>query len=268
MDNLYWAASLCYVLAAAGHLLWARDILKNARIGKIFLILGCFLHGSELFHQAQLSGMFPIYNIRNALVYFSWCIVLLYGAMLLRYRFEILSFFTVVLVLFFILPTWTLSNPPPTVDRPALRDWVTSIHIGLSIFSYAAFCLAALTAGGYLVEHRRLKEKGKQAVILRMPPLEMLETMQTKLIGYGLITLGMGILFGACWAIREEWSVLAEPKVLMTGFVFLMYLALMTARRRLAMSSRRFSKAVVAGFLVCLISFFVVNYIAGGRHQF
>lgn len=268
MEKLFWAAGICYVLAAAGHLLWARGILKNTRIGKSFLLLAAILHAAELVRLAMFSGMFPLYNLRNALVFFSWCVVLLYGALLVRYRFEILSFFTVVLVLFFILPTWLLPNPPPITDRPALHDWVTSMHIGLSVFSYAAFCLAALTACGYIVEHRRLKEKGRQAVVLRLPPLEMLETIQPRLIIVGLATLGLGILTGFCWAYREGWSALAEPKILMTVFVFAMYSLLLLARRRLSVSSRAFSALVVTGFLICLVSFFVVNVVSGGRHQF
>lgn len=269
MPGMVWPASgACYALAAAGHLLWARGILKNTRIGKTFVLLAGLLHAAELVRLAMASGMFPLYNFRNALVFFSLCIVLLYGALLIRYRFEILSFFTVVLVLFFILPTWLLPSPAPVADRPALHDWVTSMHIGLSVFSYAAFCLAALTACGYTVEHRRLKEKGRQAVLLRLPPLEMLEAIQPTLIIVGLASLGLGILSGFCWAYREGWSVLAEPKILMTVFVFVMYGLLILARRRLSVSSRLFSALVVAGFLICLVSFFVLNAVSGGRHQF
>ncbi|OGH60313.1 MAG: hypothetical protein A3G34_09725 [Candidatus Lindowbacteria bacterium RIFCSPLOWO2_12_FULL_62_27] len=266
--KLFWAAGACYALAAAGHALWAKGLLKNARLGKTFLILAGLMHGAELVRLGAASGMFPLYDLRNALMFFSWCIVLLYGALLLRYRFEILSFFTVLLALLFILPTWLIPSVPPAVDRPALRDWVTSIHIGLSVFSYAAFCLAALAACGYLVEYRRLKEKGRQAVILRLPPLEMLETMQPRLIGIGLGSLGGGILFGFCWAVREAWSVLAEPKVVMTGFVFALYAMLVPARKRAGLTSRQYSAIVVAGFLICLISFFAVNFISSGRHQF
>lgn len=256
------------MLAAAGHFLWAKDILKNARIGKAMLILAFGFHTAELVAQAQASGMFPLYNFRNALLFFSWCIVLLYGTLLVRYRFELLSFFTVVLVVVFILPIELLPNPIPEADRPALHDWVTSFHIGLSIFSYATFCLAALTAGGYLVEHRRLKERGASAVVLRLPPLEMLETIQGKMLRCGLATLGTGMLFGACWAFREKWSVIREPKILMTLFVFALYLSILIARCRYQISSRRFSKLLVLGFLICLISFFAVNHFSGGSHHF
>lgn len=268
MDKLFWLAGLCYLLAAIGHLLWARDILKNTRIGKTFLILAFVLHSCELIRQGHLSGMFPIYNLRNALVYFTWCIVLLYGALLVRHRFEMLSFFTVVLVFVFILPTALLGNPPPTAELPALRDWVTALHIGLSVFSYATFCLAALVACGYLVEHRRLKEKNRAAVILRLPPLEMLDTIQTKMVNCGLTTLGIGILAGFCWATRSAWSVLAEPKILMTCAVFILYLALSQARKKMGLTTRGYSAAVITGFLVCLASFFLMNFLSHGRHHF
>ncbi len=268
MEKLFWLAGLCYLLAAVGHWLWARDVLKNARIGKTFLIFAFILHSGELIWQGQLSGMFPLYNLRNAMVYFTWCIVLLYGALLVRHRFEMLSFFTVVLVFVFILPTALINNPPPASELPALRDWVTSLHIGLSVFSYATFCLAALAACGYVVEHQRLKEKNKSAVILRLPPLEMLDTIQTKMVHCGLSTLGLGILAGFCWAKRGGWALLAEPKILMTCFVFMLYLALSQARRKLVLSSRGYSVAVVTGFLVCLASFFLVNFLPHGRHHF
>lgn len=268
MVGLFGAAGICYLLAAVGHFLWATERLKNTRLGKTFLLIAFFLHTAELWRAGVSSGMFPLYNVRNALIFFSWCIMLLYGANLIRHRFEMLSFFTVLLVIFFILPTALIPNPPPLVDRPALRDWVTSMHIGLSIFSYATFCLAALAACGFLVEHGRLKGKNKMAVLLKLPPLEILETIQIKMVNCGLSTLGLGILFGFCWAFREEWSVLAEPKILMTGFVFLMYLAFAVARARFGISSRRFSGGLVAGFLVCLVSFFVMNYFFHGKHHF
>lgn len=268
MERLFVLSGVCYFLAALGHLFWARDVLKNTRIGKTFLLLAFCLHSAELSRLASASGMFPLYNLRNALVFFSWCIVLLYGALLIRHRFEMLSFFTVVLVLLFIFPTLLIPNTPPSADRPALRDWVTSLHIGLSVFSYATFCLAALTACGYLVEHRRLKEKGRQAVILRLPPLEMLEKIQIKMIRCGLSTLGVGILTGFCWAYRESWAALVEPKILMTGFVFAMYLFLATAKSRGGVSSRKFSAMVILGFLICLTSFFLLNFLPHGQHQF
>ena len=125
-----------------------------------------------------------------------------------------------------------------------------------------------MTACGFLVEHRRLKEKSKQAVILRLPPLEMLETIQTKMTHCGITTLGMGILTGFCWAYREGWSVLTDPKILMTVGVFLMYLAMALAHRRLGFSSRRYSALVIAGFVICLISFFTLNFLSHGRHHF
>lgn len=268
MDMLFGMASLCYALAAAGHLLWAKSYLKNTRIGKSFLILAFLFHSAELVRQGYGAGCFPLYNMRNALMFFSWCIVLLYGALLLRYRFEMLSFFTVVLVLVFIFPVVLTANTPPPGNRPALKDWVTALHIGLSVFSYATFCLAALTAGGYLVEHRRLKDKTPAAVILRLPPLEILESLQIKMIRCGLSTLGLGILAGFCWATREKWTVLTEPKILMTGGVFGMYAALAFLRRKLGLSSRHFSICVVAGFLICLLSFFAVNIWFSGSHHF
>ncbi len=261
-------AALGYFLAAAGHFLWARDVLKNARIGKAFLILAFGLHTLELFRLGQQSGMFPVYNLRNALVFFSWCVVLLYGALLVRYRFEMLSFFTVVLVIVFILPPMVIPNPDPPTDRPALRDWVTSVHIGLSLFSYAAFCLASLSACGYLVEHRRLKQKSPAAMILRLPPLEMLDILQSRLVRFGLAALGLGIVAGFCWATREEWSVLAEPKILMTVGVFLLYLGLAFFRHRSILSSRGYSWAVMTGFCACLISFLIVNLFFHGQHRF
>ncbi len=268
MDKLFWMASLFYFLAAAGHFLWAKEILKNARIGKAFLILAFVLHSAELLRQGLITGMFPLFNLRNAVLFFSWCVVLLYGALLIRHRFELLSFFTVVLILVFILPAALIPNTAPSGDRPALRDWVTALHIGLSVFSYAAFCVAALAACGYLVEHRRLKNKDAGAVVLRLPPLEMLDTIQTKSIRCGLSTLGLGTLTGFCWAVRESWAVLVEPKILMTGFVFVIYLFLALIRRRPGISTRKYAGAVIAGFIVCLASFFIINFISSGKHQF
>lgn len=268
MERLFPAAAVFYFLAALGHFLWAKDVLKNARIGKAFLVLGFVLHSAEILRLGALTGMFPLYNLRNALLFFSWCVVLLYGALLIRYRFEMLSFFTVVLALVFILPATVIPNPAPLGDRPALHDWVTALHIGLSIFSYAAFCVASLAACGYLVEHRRLKNRDTHAVVLRLPPLEMLDTIQTKSIRCGLSTLGLGILTGFCWAVREAWTVLAEPKILMTGFVFAVYLALALIRGRFRSSTRSYSAAVVGGFILCLASFFLINLLAHGKHQF
>ncbi|MBI4178112.1 cytochrome c biogenesis protein CcsA [bacterium] len=268
MERIFMGAGICYALAALGHLLWARNFLKNARIGKLFLALAFLLHSVELLRQGSLAGAFPLYNLRNAVMFFSWCIVLLYGALLTRHRFELLSFFTVVLVLVFIFPVFLIAPTVPPADRPALADWVTSLHIGLSVFSYATFCLASLAAAGYLVEYRRLKAKAPAAVVLRLPPLEMLESIQVKMIRCGLSTLGLGILAGFCWATRESWSVLVEPKVLLTAAVFLMYLALALSRRGWRGSSRAYSVVVLAGFFICLVSFFIVSVWFSGSHRF
>lgn len=266
MTTFYIAAVVFYCLAAFVHLLWAKGVVSNARAGKLFLVVGFLFHTMEIGFRAHAIGAFPIINPRTTYVFFSWCVVLIYGANLIRHRFEVLSFFTVILTIVFILPASFMPDGGMPPGRPALRNWVTALHITLSILSYAMFCLAALAASGYVFEHWRLKKKRKDAVLLKLPPLETLDVIQTRMVRCGAATLGLGILSGYCWAWREGWRFISEPKVLVTIGIFACYVAMAVSKQRAQVSSRLYAVGIVIMSVLCIISLYAVN--VGPQHTF
>src|SRR4030042_1969215 len=175
-------------------------------------------------------GHAPLSNMYESLVFFSWCIALLYLLWERKMKSRIIGAFAMPFAFLFIAYA---SLAPGVSDRidpliPALQSNWLHAHVITCFLSYGSFALSCGVSIMYLLKIRK-KEKGKKETgwMSLFPPLESLDAFVYKTIAVGFPLLTIGIITGAAWANyawgsywswdpKETWS-------LITWFVYAIF---------------------------------------------
>jgi cytochrome c-type biogenesis protein CcsB len=216
-------------------------------------------------------GHAPLSNMYESLVFFSWCIALLYLLWERKMKSRIIGAFAMPFAFLFIAYA---SLAPGVSDRidpliPALQSNWLHAHVITCFLSYASFALSCGVSIMYLLKIRK-KEKGKETGWISLfPPLESLDALVYKTIAVGFPLLTIGIITGAAWANyawgsywswdpKETWS-------LITWFVYAIFLHARFARE---WRGKRTAVLSVIGFAAVIFTYFGVNYVLSGLHSY
>jgi cytochrome c-type biogenesis protein CcsB len=149
-----------------------------------------------------------------------------------------------------------LESVSPTLKNP----WM-AVHIPVMFTSYSILGVAFAVAVAYLIQERQLKTKKPTALFFRLPPLEKLEGMISKLIVTAFPLLTLGIFLGGVWAHSvwgRFWSWDAkETWALITWCVYGTYLYL---RFFIGWRGRKTAYVSLAGFAFVMFTYVGVNY--------
>jgi ABC-type uncharacterized transport system permease subunit len=113
------------------------------------------------------------------------------------------------------------------------------LHIGLLLTAYAALFLSLIASLLYLIQERRLKQKlAPRRSIL--PPLATLDQIALNALLFGLPCMTAGLLIGSVVALQTTGpTFFADPKVLLSLFMWLAYIAMIFIRRHSGLRGRR-----------------------------
>ena len=136
---------------------------------------------------------------------------------------------------------------------------IVAIYGGMSLFA-----LAFAAGSAYLIQHGRLKRKkmpfGPDAR-LRLPSLEVLDSVIQNSFTWGLAALTLGIVTGTFQAVLGDTEGLdLRPKIVFTIGLWILYCTGWVARSQLGWGGRRTAWIAVLGFLGVLVSIFLVAH--------
>lgn len=240
------------------------------------------------------SGYFPLSNLYESLLFFTWGVTFL---SLLLESFTSLSLLGAIIspLAMFIVGFATLSLPDgmqkaaPLV--PALKSNWLMMHVSIMMFSYSTLIIGSLLSIVFLVltKGKQVNLKGSSigsitiqevetfrnvdsndgVVKGKLNLLESLDNLSYRIIGLGFPLLTIGIIAGAVWA-NEAWGSYWswDPKetwALITWLVFAAYL-----HTRITKSWQGKGPAVLAslGFVVVWICYLGVNFLGKGLHSY
>jgi ABC-type transport system involved in cytochrome c biogenesis permease subunit len=149
------------------------------------------------------------------------------------------------------------------------RTPLFGVHIVSSVFGYSAFVYSMVLGVMYMYMFHSLKKRKLRVMYDRLPPLETLERMNaTSQVG-GLVFLTLGIAAGGRMA-HIEWNriPLTDPKIYLTGLIFIIYMLNVFFKFALRWSGRRMAFMSVFGFGVLLLVFIGVNFLLPTMHRF
>ncbi len=190
--------------AALGENEWATQIGQVATIITIFgWVVNTLALFTRAFERMQLSGTFaPWSNQFEAMSYVSWAIIL--GYVLLEFRYHIKAIGAFVVGIGFIamgaasLLPYRYQTAEPLV--PALNSYWISIHVSVTLTSYAAFAMAGGLGVMYLLKERAERLGNQSGIFASFPDLETIDELGYKAIMVGFPLLAFGVILGAMWA--------------------------------------------------------------------
>jgi cytochrome c-type biogenesis protein CcsB len=253
---------------------------RSERLGKIaggLSWITLLLHTAAILlrwvESYQLGiGHAPLSNMYESLVFFSWCIAVLYLLWEWKLNSRILGAFAMPFAFLFIAYA---SLAPGVSDRidpliPALQSNWLHVHVITCFLSYASFALSCGISILYLLKLRQ-KEKGQKEASLPalFPPLDSLDALIYKTIAVGFPLLTIGIVTGAAWANYawgSYWS--WDPKETWSLITWFVYAIFFHARFAREWRGKRTAALSIIGFAAVIFTYFGVNYVLSGLHSY
>ena len=258
----------------------ASFVFRSDRLGRAVSVLawtGLLIHTAAILLRWAESyqmgiGHAPLSNMYESLVFFSWCIALLYLLWEWKLRSRVMGAFVLPFAFVFIAYAALAPGISSKIDPliPALQSNWLHAHVITCFLSYASFALSCAVSVLYLVKLKK-QERGREegGLMAMLPSLDSLDSLVYKAVALGFPLLTLGIITGAAWANyawgrywgwdqKETWS-------LITWFVYAIFL-----HARLTREWRGRSTAIlsIVGFGAVLFTYFGVNYVLSGLHSY
>jgi ABC-type uncharacterized transport system permease subunit len=161
------------------------------------------LHMVALVEAAFTVHHFPAGGFHNTVSLFAFLIAVTFLLVYWRYRFESLAVFLFPMV-FVMTAVAAMETPVGAWTNRTARDTWLLVHIILVLLGYAALLLTALASVFYLVQERHIKRKRSMALLERLPPLGILDTLISQSMGFGFVLITLGLVTGGTWAFIES----------------------------------------------------------------
>ena len=240
-------------------LLWRKGFRQDNRVNYLLLVLGLGLHTIAMAKRGFTLARCPVNNLYEATTFVAWTIGAMYLGLGLLRPLRFLGVFAAPVLfgvgVFALMPD--LDKPGP---QPMFRHALSSLHASLSLLAYGAFGLGCVAALMYLSQSHDLKFRKLRAVFALLPPIQRLEMVTGRMLLGGFVLLTAGLTLGCLWLKQEKGVyVNADPKVIWSAFVWLLYLGLLAMRWLFAQRGRRFAWGVIGSFSFVMLTFWVFS---------
>jgi HemX protein len=246
--------------------LWRKGFRQDNRVTYGLLLVAAMFHTLAMIQRGFSLQRCPVTNLYEAITFVSWTIVVIYLAFGLWSRLRFLGAFASPVLfaigVFALFPELDQHGP-----RPEFVTGWQSLHAALILLAYGAFGLGSVAGAMYLTQEHDLKFHKFRAVLSRMPPIERLERVTSRLMSAGFIFLTIGLALGA-YSLKQRHGVFltGDLKIVWSLFVWVVYLGLLTMRWWFAQGGRRFAWGAVGSFAFILLTFWGTN-LASRIHQ-
>jgi cytochrome c-type biogenesis protein CcsB len=265
---LYLGSSIIYITYMVFQL------EKVAKIASRWTWIAFLLHSAAIImrwiESYQMGiGHAPLTNMYESLVFYSWCITLLYLLWEKKMPSRLSGALVMPLAFFFIAYAALAPGVSAQIDPliPALQSNWLHAHVLTCFLSYASFTISCALSILYLIKEGQKKEG--QNNHQQNFGLENLETLIYKTIALGFPLLTIGIITGAAWANYawgSYWS--WDPKETWSLITWFIYALFLHARLRREWRGKRLAILSIVGFGAVLFTYFGVNYVLSGLHSY
>jgi ABC-type uncharacterized transport system permease subunit len=241
-DLLVWPALVAYGVAAVAY---AGELHGPGRFGRLGIWgvrLGWLSQTALLVAQAVSTDGFPWGTWAGALNLLSWLVVAGYLVWGCKPRYRLIGLLVMPFAAALLLLSW--AGGGTAVDERTGGGWTLDTHVGLMLAAFASFTVAAAMAILYLYEERRLKHRDTRLLRLRLPSLEALDRLASRVALVGLVLLSGGIVVGLTRLDSGE----LDAAMTITALIWAVYAAALVLRRETGLQGRRLAWSFVAGF--------------------
>jgi ABC-type uncharacterized transport system permease subunit len=245
---------LAYLLATAayGRLFFSTEEARFAGKAQLTQGLALGLHTVFLIALGWRFQRCPLATIGEGLLFTAWILSAIHFLSEWLADTRRLGLFTLlpttlcVLVSLFFLQK-NLDLPPEYRS-----SWFV-FHIVASLASYACFSMAAILAGLYLVQHRKLKSKNFDLTFRKLPPLEKLDKLSATWSLLGTLTMITASVIGVWW-VQKDGLAGMSLKEFAIYLILAVFLGAGIARPLFSVRGRQYAIVVLVGFVVLLLT--------------
>ena len=136
------------------------------------------------------------------------------------------------------------------------KNWAVSLYAVLILFSYGAFGLCAIASGMYLIQERHLKTHNILAILSKLPSIERLESIASRLVLAGVILLSVGLSFAPFLGQPDRplaWY--QDAKVIWSIVIWATYVGVVSSRYLWRFGGRPMAWALIACFVFLILTF-------------
>ncbi len=236
--------------------------LRNATLITIIV------HFGEVALRGLYFGRFPMATISEFMSVLALSIAVVYLYVEHRLRLKTTGVF--VLAWVFILQFFSSAFIVFDGEVPAiLKSPMFFFHTSSAIISYSAFFISAIYGIMFVMLFNQIKSARFGIIYNRMPSLEELNEMIFRSALPGFIFLTISLVLGILW--RKEVDPTAphfDGKVISIYAVWFIYGAVIVGKNIGRWSGKWLAYTSIAGFVVILISFVIVNLFVTSFHRF
>jgi cytochrome c-type biogenesis protein CcsB len=232
------------------------------------LLAGFVLHSVFLGCSYYAMGTAPVLDLKSALSFFSWSIILAYLILEIRFKLMVLGSFVAPFSAFLMI----ISSAMPWMEgpvRPIYKSLWLTLHVGTVFMGNALFAIAFLAAIMYLIQERSIKKKKLGSFYERLPSLATLDNINYYALIYGFPFLTLGMITGSLYAqfaLGSYWQ--WDPKEVWSLITWLFYAALLHERIAVGWRGRKAAIMSIVCFCVLIFTFFGASLLMGGYHSF
>lgn len=247
------AMYLAYLLKPAG---------VSARFGAWAMGVGFVFHGGAVAFRVMELARDGTFRFAEGLSFLAFLTV---GAALLVnrfYRVPIIGAFVAPLVLAVLVPAHAIPGAEVPVSG-SLVSVVLPLHIGVALAGVALFALGFGVALMYLLLERELKAKKLGAMFRRLPSLQLLDSLNYRLVVLGFVALSVTIVTGALFSEMATGELVEfGAKQTFALVAWGLIAAVVALRQTIGWRGRRVAVATMAGFV--LMTFAYAGIFVGG----
>jgi HemX protein len=254
--NYFLIAVVLYALSTMYSVfLWRKGFRKDNRVNYFLLAAAFIFHTMAMVERGFSLQRCPVNNFYEAFMFVAWTIVTTYIVIGSWARLRFLGAFASPILLtigvFALMPGFDHPYGP----KPEFHNSWSSLHAALLLLSFGAFGLASVAGVMYLTQEHDLKFRKLRAILSLMPPIERLERVMSRLllVGFGIYTAGLAI--SPMLMKDTEASVNADPVLIWSVLVWVLYLGMLVMRWRYGQGGRRFAWGTVGSFAFILLTF-------------
>lgn len=263
----FCAAAMLAVVA----LLKTHPLRKGDTGVSLLLALGCVsLLAMLVLQGVRTCRVVPLFNRFDATVVYGIFLTVAALWLLRRHRTQgvmaILAPY-VTLLLLAAVPTAGAKSEimPHQATNAALLP-----HLAIAFAGYSLFSLASILGCAYLVQDHNLKHRHFGTVFERLPALETLDRLMSRLIGIAFLLLTISLVLGFYLVYEtggtSEWF--TDPKIMATMVTWALCALLVHMCANVGRHGKRVALLAVIGLVFVLFSMIGIHQIANSIHDF
>ena len=273
---MFYSLVMASTLAMLLYLIWLGT--KKEFIGQLatyLTIVALIANIMAIILRMITSGHPPLSNGYEFILTFVGGIIAVYLFAEYRYKLRALGAFVMpipFLLLMFIIMKMGPEERIAQAIPPALKSQWLTFHVVTAMFAYGAFAVSFGLGVMYLIKLSKegtQKNSNQQGIVSRFPPLDRLDELAYKVVGFAFPLLTLCIITGAIWA-NYAWGTYWswDPKETWSLITWIIYAGYLHARLMYGWKGKRAAWLAIFGFAAVLFTFFGVNYLLAGLHSY